>query len=113
MAKAREILRGAAFPDAVRARLGDRAFKTQAFFDNIYYPDVASVTIDRHIITAAGFEDEWVGAAMWCYKLLAGAIQDLADDMGLKPHQAQAIIWITYKRVVGVDDQRVSGGLPF
>ena len=97
--KARAIVRGSDDYETIRKTLGVRAFKTQAFYDNLVNSDLNSVAVDRHIITAAGFENEWVGAAQWCYKLLAGVIRDLAINRGERPHQTQAIIWVTYKRL--------------
>ena len=78
--------------------LGRRAFKTRTFFLSILDNDQA-VCIDRHIITALNFSDRWVQGSVWCYDLLADAIRHAADDLGLVPHDLQAIIWITFKEV--------------
>ncbi len=101
--KAREIVRsnsgGAHIRESIRGILGARAFKTWAFFDNIYLPESQHVTIDQHIIMAADFGGLWVQSAHWCYDLLAEAMRTVArdEDIDLKPHQLQAIIWLTYK----------------
>lgn len=98
-AKARAIIRGSDSRAVIRKALGVRAFKTQAFYDNLTNDQIDSVTVDRHIIAAAGFENEWVRAARWCYDLLTNVIRDIAVKRGERPHQTQAIIWVTYKRL--------------
>ena len=97
--KAHDVLETPA--TAVRGVLGRRAFKTQNFYDNMLYPwaDTQAVTIDQHIIDAAGFSDYWVYGARWCYNLLADAIREIAIKHGMLPCQVQAIIWITYKEL--------------
>jgi len=77
--------------------LGVRAFKTWAFFDNIYRLNGQDVTIDQHIIMAADFAELWTQSAKWCYDLLARSMRKVAEELKLKPHQLQAIIWLTYK----------------
>lgn len=107
-AKAREILTASRIEDEnpqrsgyaiIRGILGKRAFKTGAFFDNILDPDDVAglVTVDQHIIAAAGMGDFYVQGARWCYNLIANAIRKLAHDHGYLPQQMQAIIWLAYK----------------
>lgn len=103
--KARQILRDAQHGIHVNEMLGKRAFKTKSFYWNILrYPDSLAVTIDQHIISAAGFENRWVQGSKWCYNLLADAIRELAVELNLKPYELQAIIWITYKEIVDTKD---------
>ncbi len=100
--KARRILTDAVSCADVTDILGVRAFKTLAFFSNLYsYPDSLCVTVDQHIIDAAGYGRFWVQSAIWCYELLAEAICLLAKEVNLRPYEVQAIIWITYKDAVG------------
>jgi len=94
--KAMDIL--SAQPVDIRQKLGERAFKTRAFFDNICHTQFGSeVTVDQHIIAAAGFTDFWVQGARWCYKLIESVIQKIAEEHRMVPCQVQAIIWLTYK----------------
>lgn len=84
--------------DDVVLTLGGRAFKTIAFYNNILRPDNHQfVTVDRHMVKAAGFTDFWVNSAAWCYDVIAEALMSIADHTGLVPNQIQAIIWLTYK----------------
>ena len=91
--------------DDIRAMLGKRAFKTQAFFDNIFDPWYGgheegphpSVTIDQHIVEAAGFTEFWTCSAAWCYLLIKDIIREMALEQNMLPCQMQAIIWIVYK----------------
>jgi len=106
--KAREILS----PDkyvgwSLEGALGKRAFKTTAFFHNIRSPRTSrSVTIDQHIVAAAGLIDIWTTGAQWCYDRVSKAIRELAEEKGLRPCQVQAIVWITWKDIVLPDDKR-------
>ena len=104
--KARKILHDARNNTDITKMLGTRAFKTKAFFNNIFwYPVSDSVTIDQYIVDAAGFEKAWVNGAKWCYEVLARAITDLATDKNLRPYEVQAIIWVTYKDLTGAQDE--------
>lgn len=95
--KARKILAAEYFNSLL---LGKRAFKTQAFFFNIYHPGTTDhVTIDQHMVAAANFTDFWVNSAHWCYRLFEEAIREIAKEQGLAPDQVQAIIWLTYKEL--------------
>lgn len=112
---------------AVRHALGNpggrsRAFKTQAFLANILHSDgdTGYITIDQHIVEAAGMEEFFTQSAKWCYDLVADVIRSLAVEYGYLPHELQAIIWITYKHVQDArapaeraEDQRQIEHLPF
>lgn len=91
-AKARKIL------ETGIVSLGKRPYKTSNFYENILCPDShGAVTVDQHIVTAAGFTEFWVCGAKWCYDLIANALQEIAAQQGLLPCEVQAIIWLTYK----------------
>ncbi len=100
-AKAVQILRVSGGPTTgeVKEILGRRSFKTWAFFDNITDSKSEKVCLDRHIIGAAGIEEQWVQSAVWCYTLVSAAIVDLAHEVDLLPCQVQATIWIAYKEI--------------
>jgi len=92
------------WPVTIRHILGEgkrpRAFKTQAFFENILRPKSSNkVTVDQHIVNAAGMGDLFVQSARWCYDLIADVIRSLAVEYGHRPQELQAIIWLTYKDV--------------
>lgn len=109
--KAQEILKtGNDFED-VTFLLGRRAFKTISFFSNILcYPNSLNVTIDQHIIDAAGYSGQWTQGARGCYDLLTEAITQLAEEANLMPCEYQAIIWVTYKDLT---DRKQYENLPF
>jgi len=90
-----------------------RAFKTLAFFRNILDAGSLAVTVDQHIVAAAGFEEEFTQSAAWCYDLLADAIRDIAAPTGYRPYQVQAIIWTVYKATVGRRAPVVNEPAPF
>jgi hypothetical protein len=84
-------------------KLGTAAFKTRSFYFNILNPDVnGPVTLDRHAIC--------VSLGLWDagshtlserkYRLIEVAYQSVAGKVGIKSHELQAILWLTYKRLV-------------
>lgn len=80
-------------PLAITDILGKRAFKTKAFFWNIYRPDLrASVTIDRHIFAAAGINV--LPGNKGQYSILESCIKDLAYTQNMNPCELQAAIWL-------------------
>lgn len=94
----RQAAKARTFLISNKINLGKRAFKTQAFYHNILYPGGSDcVTVDQHMVAAANFTEFWVSSAHWCYNLFVDVIREIASDHGLQPHQAQAIIWLTYK----------------
>ena len=83
--------------------------KIRAFRDNILRPNTSrEVTVDGHMVAA------WVGKAMTMkdasrilkskadYVRIADGIRNLANGNGIAPCQAQAILWLTRKRVFAV-----------
>lgn len=108
--KARDILRTAKGPIDTARLLGTRAFKTEAFFWNILDVTSRHVTIDQHIIAAAGWEKKWVQSARHCYTLIESAIADLAVKYKMKSYEFQAVIWITYKDLT---NPKIEEEIPF
>jgi hypothetical protein len=87
--KAIRIL-GGEHPDVA---LGKQAWKTKAFFWNMFFwEDDEHVTIDRHIWRAAGLDGVWITHKR--YRMVEKAIKMLAEEVGRLPHQIQAIIWV-------------------
>ena len=77
--------------------------KTYSFADNIAYLDVSTeITIDRHALrvayddTSAAIDKVGINA----YKYARQAYQQVADSLGIKGYQLQAITWVTYKQFV-------------
>lgn len=83
--------------------------KIRAFRDNILRPNTSrEVTVDGHMVAA------WAGKAMTMkeaahvmkgpsdYLEIANGIRAIAADNNVAPCQAQAILWLTRKRVFGV-----------
>ena len=77
--------------------------KTYSFADNIaYLDDSAEITIDRHALrvcyddTSASISKVGINA----YKYARLAYQQVADSLGIKGYQLQAITWVTYKQFV-------------
>lgn len=77
--------------------------KTYSFADNIAYLDNSTeITIDRHALRVA-YDDtsakiDKVGIT--AYKYARQAYQLVADSLGIKGYQLQAITWVTYKQHV-------------
>jgi hypothetical protein len=70
----------------------DAALKTKAFFDNIYNPYKSDmVTIDLWMIRWANIEGSLTPKR---YREVEQNIKDIAHDIGLRPHQVQAKIWV-------------------
>ncbi|MEM6998075.1 MAG: hypothetical protein AAF413_04155 [Patescibacteria group bacterium] len=79
--------------------------KVRAFFENIRDPEGSSaVTIDRHMISMlAGVKlpakEQWIPpkenerAAVW--------FRGVAQMLGIKPHQVQAVTWNVWRRMHG------------
>ena len=77
--------------------------KTYSFADNIAYPNTSrEITIDRHALRVA-YDDitpaiDKVGIN--AYKYARQAYQQVADSLGIKGYQLQAVCWIVYKNEV-------------
>lgn len=86
-----------------------RGPKIRAFRDNILRPKTSpAVTVDGHMIAAwAGEQLTMKEAAARLrrkadYNEIADGIRELAAAESVAPRQAQAILWLTRKRVFGV-----------
>jgi hypothetical protein len=65
--------------------------KTKAFFLNIYKPKTSQdVTIDSWMIKFFGYKN----LTPKRYKDASKEIQNVANEMNLKPHQVQALLWV-------------------
>lgn len=65
--------------------------KTKAFFLNIYKPKTSQdVTIDSWMIKFFGYKN----LTPKRYKEASKEIQTVANEMNLKPHQVQALLWV-------------------
>lgn len=76
--------------------------KVYSFWQNIMHPEGGHVTIDRHAIKvwqdfldggAAGFPPS-------LYPLVAEDYRTVAAELDLSPAALQAVLWVTYKRIV-------------
>lgn len=82
----------------------NRGLKIKSFYWNILDPDCpAHVTIDGHMAAAYAGDSaltmkEVLLSRNW-YRVISGAVIDLADEVGLLPNQLQAILWFTRKRL--------------
>ena len=77
---------------AILSPKDNSGLKTKAFFDNIYRPETSKeVTIDLWMIRWAKIEG---GITAKKYLNVAQKIIDIADELGILPHQLQAKIWV-------------------
>jgi len=95
--KASKILRG---QDPLEV-LGGR--KVRSFYRNIMWPEVMGpVTIDRHMIDLLadkrGFIDEGVLERIGVYQYAAAMVRASAREVGVLPHQMQAICWVHQRK---------------
>lgn len=87
----------------------EKAFKTKAFFVNLLNPDIPTgCTIDRHAIAICLQSpnntfplDQRYGDNLTIaqYSFLENCYVKCAKDLGIFPHQLQAITWLTYRRI--------------
>ena len=87
------------------------ARKQRNFYLNIRHPEDAwPVTIDRHAYDAyhgldSGIQDRPIDQALFdgdqVYDTIADTYRALAAEMGVKPHQVQAVIWETWRMLKG------------
>lgn len=82
--------------------------KSRKFFINIYdYRRANDVTIDRHAIAAAIQPHTQTAAISEAgrqistnqYKFIESAFLRTAEIIGVKPHELQAVTWLTYRRL--------------
>jgi hypothetical protein len=93
--------------------MGLRGKKVRAFYDCMVNLDSLAVCIDRHAkIAAFGLEpseeNAMVGTAEYDY--LVRHYQTMASRFEVLPHQFQAVVWVTWRRLKGQLNQN---DLPF
>jgi len=84
-------------------RIPEKARKTRSFALNIFKPDLGdSVTIDRHAVKVALNDLKAGGVSLTTkqYDLAADCYRKVADKIGIKPCQLQAVTWLQYKKEV-------------
>jgi hypothetical protein len=80
--------------------LGTRAFKTKAFFYNILNPvSGLHITIDRHIVAAAGAPNALRSGRATPYRRLESAILNVANAVQRPGPEVQATIWLVVKDI--------------
>lgn len=99
------------------------AFKTKSFFLNISNPDiVTSVTIDRHAIAVCiqdinnvhALDQSYGQLTAKQYAFFESAYLQAANELEILPHQLQAIVWVTYRRLRALkQDQNTNQWVPF
>lgn len=99
--KARKVLEMNSYADIIDELNGP---KICAFFDNIFNPDSQLITVDFHMLhIALGQvfpEDERPSLTKSLYDDIAWAIKLIADNNKLRPYEAQAILWLTWRDLV-------------
>jgi len=83
-----------------------KGLKTRAFYQNLLHPEMdGPVTVDGHMYhawmgTTGGMKDANVTAKL--YAEISDATRRLAAEHGYLAHEAQAILWYTRKRLLGI-----------
>lgn len=107
-AKGLDLMRGANVDDTLPG------VKVRSFTNNIMDPsDNRDVTIDIHMVQGAARDPAVVNdsgvmsspsyktASIGAYPYIADVVRRVADDYGVRPNQAQALIWLGYKAEFG------------
>ena len=100
--KAQRILEGENPAEVLNSRTGP---KTHAFYHCIARPDRSQhVTIDRHAACLAHYElfdrKKRSSVSIHQYAFYAWHYKRIAERLGLRPHQLQAITWTVWKRIL-------------
>jgi len=101
--RARRIMNGED-PESV---LGGR--KVRSFYRNILEPSFSGpVTVDRHAVAILfgrhlNEREIKVLEGMGAYTYAAGVYRSVARRLGVKPHELQAIVWQTWRRLKGIE----------
>ncbi len=106
--KASDILMGAHPVDILGGR------KVRSFYCNIAHPNrPGRVTVDRHAVAIALGTDPSLARfdpidphlldRVGVYQLVASAYRGAARELGIYPHECQAIAWVTWRRLSGAD----------
>ena len=105
--KAGQPIKTGRFPQAMSKKLQDlfdgkkwEGRKTDDFYNNLMIhidPERAGpVTGDIWMVRAFGFDKDG-GPAPQQYKFITNEIQKISDELGWKPHQTQAAVWVNAK----------------
>ena len=90
------------FDNARNVRKGQGS-KVRSFYLNVLDPKHSQdVTVDGHAAAIAG-ADPKVLARVGGYESIAEAYRTVAAEVGLAPHEVQAITWTTHRRTIGAD----------
>ena len=77
----------------------DRNIKTRSFYWNILSPWVSGdVTVDIWMVRMMDYPD---APSTKQYRDIADAVREVAGVFGLRPHEAQAILWLTERERKG------------
>ena len=82
--------------------LGGR--KVRSFYSNIVRPTTAgAVTVDRHavdmLVGRRGAVEDRVLERIGAYARCAAVIRGVARDLGMRPHEVQAVAWVAWRQV--------------
>ena len=84
--------------EIIKDILGKKAYKTRAFFENIYRPETSkAVTVDLWQIRWAKAMEIIPQKGVLTpkrYKIISDAVTKQANELNIKPHQFQAQTWI-------------------
>ena len=82
--------------------------KVEAFYDNLSFPQYSTrVTVDMHAISAFfgrkmdSREVRYVMRTRDRMRSVERSYQDASEYVGIMPSQFQAIVWLTWRRLVG------------
>lgn len=107
-----QLIRHGFDPEFLIGRTGQN-LKVQAFFNNIAFPDTSKhVTVDRHMWTFLCNDFDVVRKAglyfkSYEYEWASDRVRNVAADLEILPHQLQSVIWLTWRRKLGIVDDRV------
>lgn len=79
-----------------------KGLKTRSFHDNISHTASRKVTIDTWAVRAArDVEDRWNGSLTpKQYHILEAEYQEVADHVGLRPMDLQAVVWVEIRNTI-------------
>lgn len=96
--KASRILQGEDPADVLGGR------KVRSFFSNIVDPTRSgAVTVDRHAVDMLmgrrGAVADRILERSGAYALCAGVIRSVARELGMRPHELQAVAWVAWRQL--------------
>jgi hypothetical protein len=106
IAKAESILKGGNPGDILKG------LKTTSFYNNIVSPwTSSSVTVDGHGYsiwngkrTTLETTPSRIFRPKW-YNTIAADYKTVAAELGIRPNQVQAVTWVAWRRIIGVQKQ--------